>query len=179
MLTVLLTSSFTKSKLEMMNWLDIVIIVVLVSSVFAGLKSGLIKALCSLAGLIVGINLAGRYYIALSERLTFIPQEKAAEIVAFAIILVGVVLAAGILGLLLTWIISSVMLGWVNRLGGGVFGLAMGVLSVSTLLAVWVKFFGMNQIVIDSGLASLLLNQLPAILALLPPEFDVIRSFFE
>ena len=163
----------------MMNWLDIVIIVVLGLSIFTGWKTGLLKALCSLAGLIVGISLAGRYYITLSERLTFIPQEKAAEIVAFAIILVGVVLVAGLLGLLLTWIISSVMLGWVNRLGGAVFGLAMGALSISALLAVWVKFLGMNQIVSDSGLASMLLNQLPAILALLPPEFDVIRSLFE
>lgn len=162
-----------------MNWLDIVIIVVLVGSVFAGLKTGLIKTLLSLVGFAVGINVAGRYYLDLAARLTFIPQEKAAEFAAFTIIVLGVMLAAGLLGLLLTWIISSVMLGWVNRLGGAVFGLAMGALSMGALLAVWVKFLGTSQTVGDSGLANLLLNQLPAVLALLPPEFDIIRSIFK
>ena len=162
-----------------MNWLDIVIIVVLVASIFSGGKNGLIKSLLSLVGLVVGISLAGRYYLTLAERLTFIPQEKAAHIVAFAIILIGVMVVAALVGWILTKIISAVMLGWVNGLGGIVFGLVMGALSVSTLLAIWVKFFGMNQAVSDSGLASLLLNQLPVILALLPPDFDVIRSLFE
>ena len=162
-----------------MNWLDIVIIVVLVASIFIGGKTGLIKSLLSLVGLVAGINLAGRYYLTLAERLTFIPQEKAAHIAAFVIILIGVMVVAALLGWLLTKIISVVMLGWLNGLGGMVFGLVMGALSVSTLLAIWVKFFGMNQVVSDSGLASLLLNQLPVILALLPPDFDVIRSFFK
>ena len=162
-----------------MNWLDIVIIVILVASIFIGGKTGLIKSLLSLVGLVVGINLAGRYYLTLAEQLTFIPQEKVSHIVAFAIILIGVMVVAALAGWLLTKIVSAVMLGWVNGLGGMAFGLVMAVLSVSTLLAIWVKFFGMNQVVSNSGLASLLLNQLPVILALLPPDFDVIRSFFK
>ncbi len=162
-----------------MNWLDIIIIVILVASIFIGGKTGLIKVLLSLLGLCVGISLAGRYYLTLAERLTSIPQEKVAHIAAFAIILIGVMVVAALAGWLLTKIISAVMLGWVNGLGGMVFGLVMGALSVSTLLAIWVKFLGMNQAVSDSGLASLLLNQLPVVLALLPPDFDVIRSFFK
>jgi membrane protein required for colicin V production len=158
-----------------MNWLDIVIIAVLVPGAFTGLRTGLIKASLSLAGLIVGINLAGRYYLTLAEQLTFIPQEKVSQIVGFTIILLCIMLIVG----LLTRLISMVMSGWVNRLGGVVFGLTMSALSVSILLAIWVKFFGMSRIVSDSGLASLLLNQLPAVLALLPSEFDVIRSFFK
>lgn len=162
-----------------MNWLDIVIIVILVASIFIGGKTGLIKSLLSLVGLVVGINLAGRYYLTLAERLTFIPQENAAHLIAFAIILIGVMVVAALLGWLLTKIISAVMLGWLNGLGGMIFGLVMGTLSVSTSLAIWVKFFGINQVISDSGLASLLLNQLPVVLALLPPDFDVIRSFFK
>ena len=162
-----------------MNWLDIVIIVILVASVFIGGKTGLIRSLLSLAGLVAGINLAGRYYLTLAEQLTFMPQEKAAHVVAFALILIGVMVIAALGGWILTKIVSAVMLGWVNGLGGMVFGLVMAALSVSILLAIWVKFLGMNQVISDSGLASLLLNQLPIVLALLPPDFDVIRSFFE
>ncbi|HJM36333.1 MAG: colicin V production CvpA [Dehalococcoidales bacterium] len=158
-----------------MNWLDIVIIAILVPGAFIGLRTGLIKASLSLAGLIVGINLAGRYYLTLAEQLTFIPQEKVSQIVGFTIILLCIMLIVG----LLTRLTSMVMSGWVNRLGGIVFGLTMNALSISILLAIWIKFFGMSRIVSDSGLASLLLNQLPAVLALLPSEFDVIRSFFK
>jgi len=105
-----------------MNWLDIVIIVVIAITTLIGLRTGIIKAALSLAGLIVGVILAGRYYLPLSEQLAFIPQAGVAKIVAFAIILVGVMIIAGVLARLLKWAASVVMLGWVNHLGGAVFG---------------------------------------------------------
>ena len=161
-----------------MNWLDIVILVILAISVFLGLKIGIIRALLSLVGLIVGIFLAGRYYAPFSERLAFIPQDKAAEVVAFVIILIGVMIVASVLARLLKWATSVVMLGWVNHLGGAIFGLVLGAILCSALLAIWVKFFGIARIISESSLAPILLDRLPAVLALLPDEFDVIRSFF-
>lgn len=44
-----------------MSWLDIVIIVVVIIATLWGLRIGIIKAVLSLAGLIVGVILAGRY----------------------------------------------------------------------------------------------------------------------
>ena len=44
-----------------MNWLDIVILVFVAIAALIGLKIGLIKAALSLAGIILGIFLAGRY----------------------------------------------------------------------------------------------------------------------
>lgn len=160
-----------------MNWLDIVILVILAISVFLGLKIGIIRALLSLVGLIVGIFLAGRYYIPFSERLAFIPQDKAAQVVAFIIILIGVMLIATLIAKLLTWAVSAVMLGWVNRLGGAIFGLLLGGMSCSVLLAIWVKFYG-TELVSESLLAQVLLDKFPLILALLPGEFDAVRNFF-
>ncbi|MDO8578236.1 MAG: CvpA family protein [Dehalococcoidales bacterium] len=159
------------------NWLDIVILVILVGSAFAGWRTGLIRSLLSLIGLVVGIKLAGLYYLSLAPRLSFVPDERAARIIAFVIVLAIVMLAALVLGWLLTKIVSSLTLGWLNGLGGMVFGLGMGAISVGALLAIWVRFFGMNQAISDSGLARLLINQLAAFLALLPSEFDVIRTF--
>ncbi len=161
-----------------MNWLDIVIIVLLVLSVFGGLRAGLIRSLLSLVGVIAGIMLAGRFYPGLAQRLAFIPSEQAANIIAFAIILIVVMVAAGLLGMLLNWIMKSIMLGWLNRVGGAVFGLVMGALFISAILAIWVKFLGTSDIVVNSGLATFLLDRFPTVLALLPPEFDSIRSFF-
>ncbi len=109
-----------------MNWLDIVILVIVVMAIFLGLRIGIIRAALSLVGIIVGVILAGHYYVPLSEQLTFIPQANIAEIVAFAIILIGVMIIASVLAVTLKWIVSTVMLGWVNRLGGAAFGLVLG-----------------------------------------------------
>jgi len=57
-----------------MNWLDIVLIVAIAIPTFIGLRIGIIKAALSLAGLIVGVILAGRYYVLLSQQLSFIPR---------------------------------------------------------------------------------------------------------
>ena len=161
-----------------MNWLDIVIIVAIAISTFLGLKIGIIKAVLSLAGLIAGVILAGRYYAPLAEQLSFISQASIAKVVAFAIILIGVMVIAGVLAWLLKGLASVMMLGWVNRLGGAVFGLALGAIFCSALLAIWVKFLGLAGTIAESTLAPILLDSLPMVLALLPSEFDTIRSFF-
>jgi len=163
-----------------MNWLNIVIIVALAISTFLGLRTGIIKAVLSLAGLIVGVILAGRLYIPLSEQLPFIPQAGAAKVVAFAIILIGVMVIAVVLARLLKWAASVMMLGWVNHLGGAVFGLALGAIFCSALLAIWVKWLDIGSATItESIVAAILLDKFPMILALLPDEFDAIRSFFQ
>ena len=161
-----------------MNWLDIVILVMVAIATFLGLRIGIIKAVLSLAGLIVGIILAGLYYVPLAEQLPFIPQADVAKVVAFAIILIGVMIIASVLAKLLKWAASAVMLGWVNRLGGAAFGLVLGALLCGALLAIWARFLGVAEIISDSSLAVILLDRFPVVLALLPDEFDAIRSFF-
>ena len=160
-----------------MNWLDIVIIIGIAITTFVGLKIGLIKAVLSLVGLIVGVVLARLYYIPLSEQLSFIPQAALAKIAAFAIIMIGVMIIAGVLAMVLKWITSVIMLGWVNRIGGAVFGLVLGLILYGVLLALWVNFFGAGEIITNSSLAAIL-SQFPLVLGLMPAEFDSIRSFF-
>ena len=162
-----------------MNWLDIVILVVVGIATFLGLRIGIIKAALSLAGVIVGVILAGRFYAPLAEKLSFIQQANVAEIVAFAIILIGVMVIAGVLAAFLKWAASAVLLGWVNHLGGAIFGFVLGAILSAALLAIWGNFFDVADIIGHSGIAAVLLDYFPAVLALLPEEFDTIRSFFE
>jgi membrane protein required for colicin V production len=161
------------------NWLDIVIIILLAVSFFSGLKTGLIRSLLSLIGLLVGIKLAGQNYLTVGDKLTFISDSKAAGIVAFLLIMAAVMLAALILGWLFTKIVSAITLGWLNGLGGAVLGLVMGAISIGALLALWVRFLGTSQVISDSGLARFLGAQFSTALALLPSEFDVIRNFLQ
>jgi membrane protein required for colicin V production len=162
-----------------MNWLDMAIIVILVVAAFIGLRIGIIKAVLTLAGVVLGVILAGRFYRALAESLTFIPQETLARIIAFAVILIGVIVIAGVLAGVIKWLASIVTLGWVNRLGGAVMGLLLGALFCSALLAIWAKIMDTGGPISDSGLAMMLLDRFPMVLGLLPEEFDSVRSFFQ
>ena len=161
-----------------MNWLDIAIVVAIGFAIFLGLRIGIIKAILSLGGLIAGMVLAGHYYAALSQQLSFISDENLAKIAAFAIILIGVTIAAAVMAYLLKRVTEAMMLGWVNRLGGAVFGLALGVLFCSTVLAIWIKLLGTPTIISESAMAAMLLDYFPSVLTLLPGELDGVRSFF-
>jgi membrane protein required for colicin V production len=162
-----------------MSWLDIVILVVVAIATFLGLLIGLIRAALSLAGIIVGVILAGHFSGSLAQRLTFISSEGVAKAAAFAIILIGVLIIAGLVARLLTWAASAVKLGWVNRIGGAVLGLLLGALFCSAFLAMWVNFVGGGEAIAKSTIAPILLDRLPMVLALLPDEFDGVRSFFQ
>lgn len=161
-----------------MNWLDIVILIALAIAVLVGLKFGLIKAVLLLAGIIVGVVLAGQYSGPLGERLTFISSPGVAKGVAFAIIMIAVLVVAAIVAGFLTWAARLVLLGWVNRLGGAILGLFLGAFFCGALLAMWVHFVGTAEVITDSVIATVLLDRLPMVLALLPGEFDSVRSYF-
>ncbi len=162
-----------------MNWLDIILLIFLIVSVVGGIAAGLIKSVFSLAGLIIGVVLAGRLYPGLANALSFISNEKAANIVAFAIIFIIVIVIAAVLGAIITKIVSAMMLGCINRLGGGILGFFIGAIFLGAILAIWVKFLGENSVISDSFFASLLVERFPFVLGLLPGEFDVVRDFFQ
>ena len=162
-----------------MNWLDIVIIILLIISAISGLASGLIKAVFSLVGLIMGIVLAGHFYITLSGHLTFISNQNAARIAAFITILLLVIIIAALLGLLLTRLVSAISLGWLNRVGGAVFGVILGAIFIAALLSIWVKYAGGDGTISSSFLAPILVDRLPLVLALLPSEFKSVHQYFQ
>jgi len=162
-----------------MKWLDIIIIVAIGVSTFVGLRKGIIRAVLSLAGLVIGVVLAGLYYSPFSEQLTFIPQANLAKVAAFAIIFIGVMIIATVLARLLKRAASAIMLGWADRLAGAVLGFVLGAIFCGAFLAMWIKFLGMTGAIAESNLAPILLDRFPMVLALLPKEFDTIRSFFQ
>jgi len=161
-----------------MNWLDIVIIVVAVLLGLAGLRQGIIKTVFGIAGLIVGIVLAGRYYDELAALLSS-SGATWANIAAYAIILIATLIVAGVVGSLVAKLVHLVLLGWLDRLVGCVLGVFIGGLLCAAVLAIVVKYYpGTEAVISQSGLAKFLMEGFPLLLALLPGEFDFIRDFF-
>jgi membrane protein required for colicin V production len=75
-------------------------------------------------------------------------------------------------------VVSNLMFGWLNRLLGGIFGVFEGALFLGAILAITVKYVGNHDAITGSAIAQFLLNGFPAVLSLLPGEFDSIRGFF-
>ena len=163
-----------------MIWLDWVLLALLAFSVISGLMQGLVKTVFGIAGMIVGIMLAGRYYTLLAPNLSFIPQENLAKIAAFLIIAAVVMVIAGILGIIFKKIVSKLTLGWIDRLGGAILGLVLGSTSSGVGLTLLAKFsfFGLEQSINQSWIASLLLKSYPLIKNLLPSDFSSLSNFF-
>lgn len=162
-----------------MNWLDIVIIVLVVIPVFIGLKAGIVKALFTAAGVIVGVVLAGRLSDSVGGAMTFISDPGVAKVVAFAVILIAVMIIATIAARMVKWVLSAVLMGWLNHLGGAILGLFLGFIFCGAILTMWIKFLGFSDAFDQSLLAGVLVNSFPIVMGFLPAEFDSVRSFFE
>lgn len=162
----------------MVNWLDILIIILIGLSTFLGFKQGFVTGLLTLIGIIVGVVIASNFYKQLGNLLGFIHNDAAANIFAFIIILGIVVALAAVLAGLIKAVLHAIMLGWIDHLGGAVFGFVMAVLSISALLAIIMKYASVS-VIEHSALASFFLDKFPIILGLLPSEFDIIRNFFK
>lgn len=163
-----------------MNWIDLVLIILLGLSVLFGLWRGILKTVLLLAGLIAGIALAGRFYASLASHLPIVPQGNAARAIAFALIVIAVLVVAYLLAIALKKMLSWLWLGWLDHLAGAVLGLALGAFSLGALLGIMARFsfLGLDEAIASSRLASVLVSRLPLLLALLPSEFESLRTFF-
>ena len=118
-----------------MNPLDWTIAVVLAISTISAFMRGLIRSLVSLVGLLAGIFAACWYAPQAAAYLArWITPFAFAEIVAFVLILAAVYLFAALLGRVLRGAAGAVGLGFLDRLGGAVFGFVRGVLLLAALL---------------------------------------------
>jgi membrane protein required for colicin V production len=121
-----------------MNLADWVILGTIGVSMLLATSQGFFYEVFSLAGVIVGYLLAAWEYGRLANRLApYVKSGWVAEITAFLVIFLAVVILAGILGRILRWLLKKAGLRWFDRLLGAAFGLLRGVLLVAiTLLAV-------------------------------------------
>jgi len=119
-----------------MNGLDIAILVVLAGFLIKGLLRGLLKEVCSLVGLFAGAFLAFRFHGPLAEVLLTkvdLPVPLAVGI-TFTTLFLATMIFFLVLGYLLSKFIKLIFLGGFNRVAGGFFGLAQGVLLLAVVL---------------------------------------------
>lgn len=133
---------------------DWVIVAVILLSIIQAASSGFFQEAFGIAGLVFGYMLAAWNYQRLAQQ--FAPHVKAvwlAEIAAFLIIFVAVMLLAGIAGRIARWVVKEAGLSFVDRLLGGALGLLRGSLLVAVVLMSLAAFIPGSRWLEGSNLA--------------------------
>jgi membrane protein required for colicin V production len=151
-----------------MNWLDIVLVVIMVVTAIIGIFKGLVKQVVGLAAFVAGLVLASLYYeqtAGLFNRVT--ENVLLRNFLGFLVIFVVVLVAGAILGHLISKTMKG-PLAIVNRLFGGAFGLLKAVLICGLLVFGLVSLEFAKPVVQTSVVAPVCINVTNAAIKLIP-----------
>lgn len=116
-----------------MNYIDIIIAIILAVFGISGLRKGIICEAATLLGL--GLGLFGAFHFSdfTAEQLVqYVSIDpKYLNLVSFILTFVVVAVLVNLLGRLMTSLVKAINLGFIDKIGGFVFGLAKGLLICS------------------------------------------------
>lgn len=118
-----------------MNWIDILVIIAAAVGALFGWKMGLLGAIFNVIGIVVGIWIAANFSHAIAG---WIAKQGASQtlatVLAYAVIVVGIFIAAQVAKSLLKKALSLVFLGWVDSVGSILVGVLFGCLLAGALI---------------------------------------------
>jgi membrane protein required for colicin V production len=116
-----------------MNWVDGIILGIVGVSLLAGLARGAVRTVLSIAGVAIGFVVATRESGAVGMVFARWMPESAAAVAGFLFVFLGISLAFALVGWLLRRVLTTLALSWLDRLAGGLLGLARGAVIVGVL----------------------------------------------
>uniref|UniRef100_UPI003217EC3D CvpA family protein n=1 Tax=uncultured Draconibacterium sp. TaxID=1573823 RepID=UPI003217EC3D len=124
-----------------MNYIDLILGILLILAAINGFRKGLISEVASLAALILGIWGAIKFSYITTDFLidNFDLQTEYMNLISFAITFVVIVILVHIVGNTVQKLAETVMLGFVNKLAGLVFGILKSALILSIILVLFDK----------------------------------------
>ncbi len=125
------------AQLASLNAFDWMLVLVLAWSVILAFIRGIIREVFGLAGTVIGLLLAAWNYTQFAAWLSrWIDSPAAAEISAFLLIALGIMILCTLLGRLLRGTAHTIGLGFLDRVAGAGFGLLRGsILAMGILMA--------------------------------------------
>jgi membrane protein required for colicin V production len=156
-----------------MNLFDWFLVAVLGYSTILAFVRGLLLELFSLGGLIAGILLASWNYHSVAPLLgRLITTPATANILAFLLIAIGVMVLCAIVGKLLHHTADAIGLGFFNRLLGAVFGFARGCLIGVAIMMAAAAFLPQTPWISNSQLAPYFLAGAHAVSFVVPHDLQ-------
>lgn len=155
-----------------MNALDIFFVIVLGFFLFRGIYRGMILEIASIAGLVAGFVVANQFYMEVYPWVhEVITNQSWAQIVSYLGVFLVTLTGVALLAFLLRNLLRMILLGWLDRLGGGILGLAKaGLICVLTLLFLMVFLPQDSEIVAASEIAPYIMNISETLANYLPQE---------
>ena len=154
-----------------MTGIDLLITAVILISIISAFIQGFLVELFSLAGLFLGLSIAAADYARLAPWVArWVENSQAANLIAFLLIGLAVMLAAGIAGRILRGTVRHVGLGFVDRLLGAFFGLIKGGVIVTLGIMAIAAFFPNADWLKDSKLAPMFLPAAHDVSRITPSE---------
>ena len=113
-----------------MTWFDYAVIAILSLSVLLAAFRGVVREITALAGWVAALVLSGLFAQELAQLLPASLSPMLRAVIAYLVIFLGVLLLAGLTGVLLARLFRAAGLGFTDRAVGALFGLARGALIV-------------------------------------------------
>ncbi|MCU0590075.1 MAG: CvpA family protein [Desulfobacterales bacterium] len=136
-----------------MNAFDIIVGVILVYGLVRGVFRGLVKEVSSIIGVLGGFLAAYSFYGVVGGYLSGVVSSYAyRNLLAFLIIFCTVVVLVNVLAIVIKYLLKIVFLGWLDRLGGVVFGFIKGTLIVAVLFLALTAFLPKGAALIRESL---------------------------
>jgi len=131
------------------NLLDLILLIPLLLFAFQGYKKGIIIEVATLVALILGIYAALFFSDYTANLLTgsFNINKEYLNIIAFIVTFVGVLILVLLLGKVLEKVVNLLLLGFINKLAGALFGILKGALLLSILIFL-INYFDVNASII-------------------------------
>lgn len=124
-----------------MNWLDLLLVTILVLSVASSFAKGFVRELVGLIAAIAGLLCGCWFYrIAGDTMRAYVGSEGVANLCGFLLIFTAAVLLGWIVSLLIGVMVKAVGLSWLDRLMGAGFGLARGAVVCVAVITAMVAF---------------------------------------
>lgn len=137
-----------------MNWFDLIIIVIMASSVFYGLRVGLIKAIFVSLGAYVGWILAGQWSDDLGNILgETIGNKTLLTVISYLLIITAIIYITNFSYKFLRPLMTGLTLGFsslVDRAGGIVLGIIIGIIISSAII---IGFTRLTYSLLDGNIA--------------------------
>ncbi len=128
------------------NVLDIIIVIPLLLFAYGGYKKGLIIEVASLAALVLGLYIAFFFSDFAASMLNdlFDMNQKYVAVIAFLMTFIVVIFVVISIGKVLEKFVEVLLLGFLNKLSGALFGMIKGALILSILIFV-INYFNFGD----------------------------------
>jgi membrane protein required for colicin V production len=156
-----------------MNSLDMAILAILVLGTVVGVFRGLVREATSLFTVAIAVAIgAWLYPQGLAVVRSFAVKHEISPMVGFAVAFVALYVVLAILAFLLRrLLVHRLHLGWLDAIGGAVFGAAKA-LTVSMAIVVVLMGVGMHRMVRESTLFPYMIDGVRGLARLMPQELE-------